>query len=127
MAYRKARAQESDQNPMKDEEVKPKDPHAYDLKFHSKKAATPAPAPTVPQPPAPAPSAPKPSPVPPPGLADRIWAVVRPSGDQHFVTREPDEGILVWAKGLEVTISEYRFVAVVHRPPQKKAPAKKST
>jgi len=56
----------------------------------------------------------------PDGLPDRIWVVTRLGGERHFIDKPPDEGIESWAKGLDVTITEYRFHAVVHTPPKKK-------
>ncbi len=64
------------------------------------------------------------TPAPPPGLSDRVWVVVRPSGERHFVDQEPLEGIAAWAKGVDATITEYRFTAVVHEAPRK--PKKKT-
>lgn len=57
----------------------------------------------------------------PPGLPDRLWLVIRSTGECDFLRKEPLEGMAEWAKGLEVTIAEYRFRAVVHTPPLKKA------
>ena len=55
----------------------------------------------------------------PPGAPDPIWLVVfHTNGERHFLTREPIEGILEWAKGAHATIMEYRFAAIV-RPPEK--------
>jgi len=54
------------------------------------------------------------------GLPDRIWVVIRPSGERDFIHREPLEGIAAWAKGVNATIAEYRFTAVTHAAPPKK-------
>jgi hypothetical protein len=59
---------------------------------------------------------------PPVGIPDRIWVVIRPSGERDFIHREPLEGIAAWAKGVNATIAEYRFASVTHAaPPKKKA------
>ena len=52
--------------------------------------------------------------VPTEGLPPKIWIVVRPGGEPHFITKPPDEGMAEWAKGLYVTIAEYTFVAITH-------------
>jgi hypothetical protein len=62
---------------------------------------------------------------PPVGLPDRIWVVIRPSGERDFIHREPLEGIAAWAKGVNATIAEYRFAAVTHAAPPKKRVASK--
>jgi len=41
--------------------------------------------------------------------AKRIWIVIRPSGERFHVDKEPDGGIVEWAKGLDVTVEEYEF------------------
>lgn len=58
------------------------------------------------------------------GPLERLWLVVRPSGERHYMDREPPEGILVWAKGLDATIIEYRAAGVIYRPPKRTAPKK---
>jgi hypothetical protein len=57
---------------------------------------------------------------PPVGIPDRIWVVIRPSGERDFIHREPLEGIAAWAKGVNATIAEYCFAAVTHAAPPKK-------
>lgn len=59
----------------------------------------------------------------PPGLPDRIWVVIRPSGERDLIHKEPLEGMAVWAKGVDATIVEYKLSAVVHVPPPKKRAA----
>jgi hypothetical protein len=62
----------------------------------------------------------------PPGLPERIWIVIRrPNGERDVIHREPLEGILAWAKGVDATIAEYQFTAVVHTPPPEKKEASK--
>lgn len=50
----------------------------------------------------------------PPGSPPRLWLVIKPSGERHFIEKEPLGGVAEWAKGLDVTILEYQFTAVVH-------------
>jgi hypothetical protein len=59
------------------------------------------------------------------GLPDRIWVVIRANGERHLVTKEFMEGMAEWAKGTDVTIAEYGFVAITHTPPLKKKTAPK--
>lgn len=54
------------------------------------------------------------------GPLGKVWLVVRPSGERDYMDREPPEGILAWAKGLDAIIIEYRAAVVIHRPPPKK-------
>ncbi len=54
-----------------------------------------------------------------PGVPNRIWVVIRP-GERHLILKEPIEGIAVWAKGVDATVLEYTFAAVIHTPPPKK-------
>jgi hypothetical protein len=54
------------------------------------------------------------------GNAERMWVVTRPSGEQYFVDKEPLEGMSRWAAGQDATVKEFRFVAVVYKPPPKK-------
>lgn len=61
----------------------------------------------------------KPPVVTPSGLPTRIWIVTRPTGERDFLYRKPLEGVAAWAKGLNATVAEYRFAAVVHVPPKK--------
>lgn len=58
------------------------------------------------------------------GLPERMWLVIWPNGERHVLQKEPMEGIVQWSKGVPATIVEYRFVAVTHTPPKKKAPQK---
>jgi hypothetical protein len=60
---------------------------------------------------------------PPVGLPDRIWVVIRPSGERDLIHREPLGGIVAWAKGVDATIAEYRFAAIAHAAPPKKKTA----
>lgn len=61
----------------------------------------------------------------PPGAPSKIWLVLQPSGERHFLHKEPLEGIAAWAKGVNATVTEYEFAGVVHTPPPKrKATAK---
>lgn len=57
----------------------------------------------------------------PPGAPEKIWLVALPTGERHFVDKPMLDGIDKWAKGSNVTVLEYLFVAVVHVP--SKAPA----
>lgn len=53
------------------------------------------------------------------GLPQKIWLVTRPTGERHFIDKLDDiEG---WAKGLDVTIAEYRLNGIVHTPPPKRS------
>lgn len=56
----------------------------------------------------------------PPGVPERLWLVTQPSGERHFLVREPLEGIVEWARGLDATVAEYTFERVTHRPPPRK-------
>lgn len=56
------------------------------------------------------------------GAPDRLWLVVLPSGERHHIDREPEGGIQAWAQGVNATILEYRFSAVVHRQAAKPKP-----
>jgi len=53
-----------------------------------------------------------------------IYVVVRPGGEKTYIEKETREAILAWAKGLDVTIFEYRLAGVIHRPPVKAPPPK---
>lgn len=50
------------------------------------------------------------------GQLKRLWLVIRPSGERHYMTSEPPDGILEWAKGLDAMIVEYQAVGIIHRP-----------
>jgi hypothetical protein len=50
-------------------------------------------------------------------LPQRLWLVIQPNGQQHFVSRESLEGIAEWAKGSDATVIEYGFVVTVYEPP----------
>lgn len=43
-------------------------------------------------------------------------------GERDFIHREPLEGIVAWARGVDATVAEYLFNTVVHTPPPKEAP-----
>lgn len=51
------------------------------------------------------------------GLPPKICLVIRPTGERHYIDKLDD--IAEWAKGLDVTIVEYRLAGIVHTPPQK--------
>ncbi len=51
------------------------------------------------------------------GLPPKVWLVIRPSGERHFIDKLDD--ITEWAKGLDVTVAEYQLTEVVHTPPPK--------
>lgn len=51
------------------------------------------------------------------GLPSKICLVIRPSGERHFIDKTED--IMEWAKGVDVTIAEYRLTGIVHTPPLK--------
>ena len=53
-------------------------------------------------------------------LPERLWLVIQPSGERHFLVKEPLEGIAVWCAGLDATVVEYRLATVMHTPPPKK-------
>lgn len=55
----------------------------------------------------------------PPGLPDRIWLVIRDTGERDFIAKEPLEGITEWCRGLDATVTEYQFAAVAHTPSKK--------
>jgi len=55
----------------------------------------------------------------PPNLPERVWIVIRPSGERDLLYKEPLEGIAAWAKGLNATVAEYRFSGVAHAAPKK--------
>jgi len=54
---------------------------------------------------------------PPRGLPDRVWVVVLPTGERHIIDKPFLDGITKWAEGMDVTIAEYVFIEIVHRPP----------
>ncbi|KKL58688.1 hypothetical protein LCGC14_2222840 [marine sediment metagenome] len=56
------------------------------------------------------------------GLPPKVWLVIRPTGERHFINKIDD--ITEWAEGVDVTVAEYQLTGVVHTPPQK--PPKKS-
>ena len=59
------------------------------------------------------------------GLPPKLWLVIRPSGEKHFIDKPFLDGVDEWAEGLDVTIAEYRLAEVTHTPPQK-APTNES-
>lgn len=59
------------------------------------------------------------------GFSDQIWVVVfHHNGERHTFLTEPLGGIVAWSKGADATVVEYKFVAVTHTPPLKKASSK---
>lgn len=58
---------------------------------------------------------------PPPGAPPKLWLVVLPTGERHFIDKPMIDGIEAWAKGSNVTVLEYRFAAVVHVPSKSSA------
>lgn len=52
------------------------------------------------------------------GLPRKVCLVIRPTGEHHYIDKIDD--IAEWAKGLDVTIAEYRLAGIVHTPPPKK-------
>jgi hypothetical protein len=58
----------------------------------------------------------------PPGVPDRIWLVIRPTGEHYFLHKVPIEGWAVWAKGFDGTVVEYLFGAVTYAKPKKAVP-----
>ena len=55
------------------------------------------------------------------GFSDRIWvAIFHHNGERHTFLHEPIGGIAAWSKGVDVTVVEYKFVAITHTPPLKK-------
>ena len=59
------------------------------------------------------------------GLPERVCLIIRPTGERHYIDKIDD--ITEWAKGLDVTIAEYRLAGIVHRPaPKPRKPLKKS-
>jgi hypothetical protein len=46
-----------------------------------------------------------------------LWIVVRPSGERHFIEKEPLEGIMTWARGQEVIVLEYWFHKMIYPRP----------
>lgn len=121
---------------------KPPDNHAYDHAFHNRKLTparieTPKPTPLPPgehtikttdlvydhagRPVKLKPDA-EPRPVPPHGLSDRIYVVIRPGGERHYIEKMSPKELAEWAKGLDVTIVAYRYGAIIHTPPPPKKP-----
>jgi hypothetical protein len=49
-------------------------------------------------------------------IEPKIWIVIEPTGLRHLVDKEPLEGILVWARGQQVTVIEYSAPLIVHPP-----------
>lgn len=50
--------------------------------------------------------------------------VIWPNGQYHFVHKELLEGMTQWAKGVDVTVVEYRFDKVIQTAAPKKTVAK---
>lgn len=55
----------------------------------------------------------------PPGVPDRVWLVLRPTGEIYPLYKEPPEGWAIWAKGFDGKVIEYPFGAVTYTPPPK--------
>ncbi len=55
----------------------------------------------------------------------KVYVVVNSDGEHFMLEKEPNEGILTWAKGQFVTVFEYGSPAVVYEkhPPVKSEPA----
>lgn len=53
---------------------------------------------------------------PPLGAPDRIWMVIRPTGEHYFMYKAPLEGWDVWAKGFDGMVVEYPFGSMTHVP-----------
>ena len=56
----------------------------------------------------------------PPGIPNTVFVVTTLSGERYPLYQEPLEGMGNWAKGLNVTVVEYTFKAMIHRPPKPK-------
>ena len=55
----------------------------------------------------------------PAGLPERLWVVVRSTGERYYVDKPIEGGIEAWAKGQHITVAEYTFARVAHAPPVK--------
>lgn len=66
------------------------------------------------------PSLTPPAGTPAPKLPEKVWLVIWPNGQRHFVDKELIGGVAAWAKDVDVTVVEYTFGAVIHTPPPKK-------
>jgi hypothetical protein len=86
------------------------DNHRYDHKFHDRK-----PEPVRVE-------APKPAPF---GLSNSVYVVIRLGGERHYIEKMTPKELAEWARGLDVTIVEYRYAAIVHTPPPPKKEAAK--
>lgn len=94
---------------MKDQSDNPRT--AYDRNFHDRK-----PTPVRVE---------APKPPPPHGLSESIYVVIRLGGERHYIEKMTPKELAEWARGLDVTIVEYHYAAIVHTPPPtKKGPAK---
>lgn len=49
-------------------------------------------------------------------MINTIYVVIRPGGEKAYLDKETREEVLAWAKGLNVTILEYRLVGAIHPP-----------
>lgn len=58
------------------------------------------------------------------GLPPKIWLVIRPTGERHFIDKPFLDGITEWAEGLSVTIAEYQLGDIVHTPPPNRSERK---
>ena len=57
------------------------------------------------------------------GAPDRVWMVIRPTGEHYFMYKPPLEGWDVWAKGFDGKVIEYTFGSMTHVPsPKKRVP-----
>lgn len=52
----------------------------------------------------------------------KLWVVVGPDGQRHFIEKEPLEGIDNWARGQNVVIDEFVFRARIHSKEKKHVP-----
>jgi hypothetical protein len=55
-----------------------------------------------------------------PRLPEQVWMVIWPNGQHHFVHKELIGGMEAWAKGVDVTVVEYRFDKVIQTAAPKK-------
>jgi len=51
------------------------------------------------------------------GFPEKVCLIIRPTGERHYIDKIDD--IAEWAKGLDVTIVEYRVAGIVHSLPPK--------
>lgn len=48
----------------------------------------------------------------------KLWVVIGPDGQRHFLDREPLGGIEAWARGQNVVIDEFVFRTRIHPKPK---------